>query len=76
MGEHGLYIGCKVIKAKPMNELRFINEIRNEDVPQNREDRAGYLIGYPGGYKSWSPKEVFETVYRPMKVSEVQLINE
>lgn len=76
MSEYGLYIGCKIIKAKPMTECGFINKIKNEDVPQNQEDREGYLVEYPDGYKSWSPKEVFENAYRAMTTSEVQLINE
>jgi len=38
------YIGCKIIQAEPMNENAFINKVKNEDVPQNKEDRPGYLV--------------------------------
>jgi len=58
------YIGVKRIKAELMSEIAFINKIKNEDVPQNQEDRLGYLVEYPDGYKSWSPKDVFEEAYR------------
>lgn len=75
MEKSKLFIGCKIIKAKEMNELAFINKIKNQDVPQNREDRPGYLVEYPDGYKSWSPKEVFENAYRLVTASEFKLIN-
>lgn len=58
------YLGVKMINAQPMSECGFINKIKNEDVPSDREDRPGYLVEYEDGYKSWSPKEVFEKAYR------------
>ena len=70
------YIGCKIIKAIPMSECAFINKIKNEDVPKNQEDRLGYLVEYPDGYKSWSPKDVFENAYRLISGNEMDLINE
>jgi len=76
MREYGLYIGCKVIKAKFMNENEFLNKIKNLNIPDNKKDRKGYLIEYPDGYQSWSPKEVFENAYRSITIKEIQLINE
>lgn len=58
------YIGTKIIKAKPMTKGDF-------DLYKNRELKAteysvapGYLVKYPDGYESWSPKDVFEVAYR------------
>ena len=68
------YIGCKIIQEEPMNDIKFLNKIKNQDIPQNREDRPGYLVQYPDGYVSWSPKEVFETAYRQVTQSEMELL--
>jgi len=76
MREARLFIGCKVIKAEPVSEFTFINLVKNESVPQDKEDREGYLVEYPDGYKSWSPKEVFENAYRFVTPDELKLINE
>lgn len=36
--------------------------------PLLEEDRApGYMVKYPDGYVSWSPKAVFEDAYRELK---------
>jgi hypothetical protein len=35
---------------------------------------AGYLVQYPDGYESWSPKESFEGAYRLITPSEKELI--
>jgi len=68
------YIGCKIIKAQEMDEHTFINKVKNQDVPRNQENRPGYMVCYPDGYTSWSPKEVFETSYREITIEEEILI--
>ena len=57
------YIGCKLIKAEPMSRGSY-NDYRGWIIPtdENPED-AGYLIKYPDGYVSWSPKAVFDSAY-------------
>lgn len=57
------YIGCKLIEAEPMTRGVY-NEYRGWQIPvgENPADQ-GYLIRYPDGYISWSPKEVFDTSY-------------
>lgn len=45
------YIGVKCVKAEPMTK--------------NGVD--GYEVLYPDGYKSWSPKNVFESAYFPIE---------
>lgn len=60
------YIGTKVVKAEPMTMKeaqkvlgRKIATLKPVTVEEN-----GYLVEYKGGYKSWSPKDVFEEAYR------------
>lgn len=59
------YIGIKVIKAEPMTMKeaqkvlgRKIATLKPATVEEN-----GYLVEYKDGYKSWSPKDVFEEAY-------------
>lgn len=61
-----MYIGTKVIKAEPMTMKeaqkvlgRKIATLKPVTVEEN-----GYLVEYKDGYKSWSPKDVFEEAYR------------
>lgn len=75
MVEELTYIGCKIIKASPMMEHGFINNIKNQDIPEGQENRDGYAVIYPDGYKSWSPKEVFEQAYRVVSKGELELLN-
>ena len=57
------FIGVKNIKAKPMNRGDY-NKYRRWTIPadENPEDE-GYLVVYPDGYESWSPKKQFEDAY-------------
>jgi hypothetical protein len=55
------YIGCKLIKAEPMNKYEFYMNVKGVDCKEENED--GYMVAYPDGYKSWSPKDVFEKAY-------------
>ena len=66
------YIGCKIIKAIPMSSYEFntYRGIRKEDS----DNQDGYLVKYPDGYESWSPKHVFEEAYREVSDKEKQLI--
>lgn len=61
-----LYTGTKTIKAMPMgaNEAqRHGARLTDETVKQNIGN-YGYLVEYPDGYRSWSPKAVFEKAYK------------
>lgn len=67
------YIGAKIIKAEPMDQITFINaDGKGPDttVRETQEPRDGYRVEYPDGYVSWSPKNVFETAYREITDSE------
>ena len=55
------YIGCKCIEAEPCKAWK---EFGNHKIGED-----GYKIVYPDGYVSWSPKDVFETVYAKTPVT-------
>ncbi len=58
------YIGTKVIQAEPMTRGDY-NLKRGWTIPENENPLdEGYLVQYPDGYISWSPKDVFESSYR------------
>ena len=58
------YIGTKIIEAKPMTRGDY-NIFRGWQIPENENPAdEGYLVKYPDGYISWSPKSVFEEAYR------------
>ena len=57
------YIGCKLIEAKPMTRGDY-NKYRGWIIPENENpDDNGYLVKYPDGYVSWSPKQIFDSAY-------------
>jgi len=71
------YIGTKIIKAKEMYDNTFQKTIlgKSDNEIHNQESRGeGYLVVYPDGYKSWSPKEVFDNAYRKISEAEQELI--
>ena len=57
------YTGTKTIKAMPMTMTEAQKVLGRELKPAAVEE-DGYLIEYKNGYKSWSPKSVFEETYR------------
>lgn len=57
MSQFKLYVGAKILRA----------------TAQEREGKAGYVVLYPDGYKSWSPKDSFESAYREVSDSEKAL---
>lgn len=76
------YLGCKVIKARPMTRSVFeaSKAMRENRTLPDRPDTGakielGYEVEYPDGYISWSPKYVFENAYREFTVGELSLIN-
>lgn len=55
------YIAVKMVEAESMN-LGDYNTYRGWAQPENEDPtREGYLVKYPDGYQSWSPKEAFDT---------------
>lgn len=72
------YIGTKIIKAEPMPMLEAMIKLGRdrEGVIVNSEGKSqdGYMVTYPDGYVSWSPKEQFEIAYREITQDEKNLI--
>jgi len=73
MKKQKLYIGCKIIKAEPMTNRQFADYKQNP-YDLSRPDLEGYLVIYPDGYESWSPKNVFEEAYREISEKEFNLM--
>jgi hypothetical protein len=57
------YVGVKLLRAEEKTRGDY-NLYRGWTIPENEnpEDK-GYLVVYPDGYESWSPKEQFERAY-------------
>jgi hypothetical protein len=65
------YVGTKALFAQPMT-LGDYNTYRGWTIPKNENPyREGYLVQYPDGYISWSPKEVFDVSYQEMAISHI-----
>lgn len=66
------YIGTKIVEAKlgTMSEAQAmksgcpVEEAEKLFKKSGTVSRDGYIVKYPDGYISWSPKEVFEEAYR------------
>lgn len=55
-------------KGENMSEKKnYIGVKRIEAYPEDRDGKPGYAVIYPDGYKSWSPKDVFEAAYFPIE---------
>ena len=60
------FTGTKTVKACRMSRKSAEEIIGRKVRPDSDdiEDEHGYLVQYPDGYQSWSPKKVFEDAYR------------
>lgn len=71
------YIGVKIVKAEP-GTMAQAQAMRSGCPPKTREkiskvsegEEIGYIVKYPDGYISWSPKDVFENAYRELDCKE------
>jgi len=68
------YIGSKIIRGIPMDEVTFLTTVKKQVERADRETRPGYRVTYPDGYVSWSPKDVFEMAYREVTPEEAELV--
>ena len=50
-----------------MEKQTYLGVKRVEAYPEERDGKPGYAVIYPDGYKSWSPKDVFEAAYFPIE---------
>lgn len=58
-------IGIKMVDLQPMT-AREAND-KGHKIGEHSFETEGYEVTYPDGYKSWSPKEVADTAYFPIK---------
>lgn len=60
------YTSTKTVKAMIMDaeEARHHSAQITEKTAKENFGNIGYLVEYPDGYRSWSPKKVFESTYR------------
>lgn len=77
----GYYIGVKMIKARKawrVNGNDIIYDL-NHKINDNDFVDEGYEVEYSDGYKSFSPKDVFEKAYymilSPNKIQEGDVLN-
>lgn len=59
------FIGVKMVEAVPMTAGQAANKGYRTPVAEKYSDleAEGYEVTYPDGYKSWCPKDVFESSY-------------
>lgn len=61
------YTGKKTVQATPMTLGEFKEYSGRDPYAGNQEtlddDAEGFLVVYPDGYESWSPKKVFQDAY-------------
>ena len=60
------FIGTKVIMAEPMT-LTEAQKVLGREIKPATAEEEGYLVEYKDGYKSWSPKSVFDEAYHEIK---------
>lgn len=68
------YLGAKIIDAKQMTYGTYVlagNSSVNKEIEAEAD---GYMVVYPDGYTSWSPKAVFEEAYRPVNDAEKGMV--
>lgn len=78
--DQGYYLGVKLIKARKawrINGSAIVYDM-NRMVQHDDVVDEGYEVEYPDGYKSFSPKDVFEKAYYqildPTKISESDVL--
>lgn len=58
------FTGTKTVLACPMSHAVAENCLGRKITLQEKYSGEGYLVEYPDGYTSWSPKEVFDEAYK------------
>lgn len=66
------YVGTKIIEACQMTCTDYN---RNYGKALESYEPNGYVVFYPDGYVSWSPKSVFEEAYRKLNKSEISKVS-
>jgi hypothetical protein len=62
------YAGVKVVEAQPMTVKEAEKILGHKiDMSKHPGEKNGYLVTYPDGYQSFSPKSVFEEAYEEIE---------
>lgn len=69
------YTGTKTICAAPMTKADA-EKLLGISISPATPGNDGYLVEYPDGYRSWSPKKVFEAAYRVSETPVDRMKNE
>jgi hypothetical protein len=69
------YVGCKIIKAEPM-DYRSFQQSRNSPEWEQYQSLPGYRVIYEDGYTSWSPQDIFERSYRKLSPGEIAMVTQ
>ena len=59
-----------------MEKQTYLGVKRVEAYTEERDGKPGYAVIYPDGYKSWSPKAVFEAAYFPIEKANILTQND
>lgn len=59
------YIGTKEVSATPAWLIDVTVYPKDDVVPRLMNRKDGYKVVYEDGYESWSPKDIFEKIYKP-----------
>lgn len=59
-----------------MEKRHYIGVKHVEAYPEEKDRKQGYAVIYPDGYKSWSPKDVFESAYFPINEPETLMASD
>lgn len=79
--DQGYYLGVKLIKARKAWRINGSTIVYDMNGMVQHDDVVdeGYEVEYPDGYKSFSPKDVFEKAYymilSPNKIQEGDVLN-
>jgi len=68
------YVGSKIVLASPMTCDAAHTWMGRPIPPGADPNELGYAVLYPDGYRSWSPKAVFEEAYRGVSDGERELL--
>ena len=68
-----VYIGTKIIQAGPMTSYEYA-KYKDRPTLVGEPNDDGYLVRYPDGYISWSPRAVFEQAYREVSGEEAEML--
>ena len=69
------FIGVKMVEAVSMTAFDAAKKGYKTSIYGDEVNNPGYEVTYPDGYKSWCPKDVFESSYYPIQDSNGEIIS-